>query len=263
MSTQRFDFDSRRGYKLCGRLDLPEGEPRGYAVHAHCFSCSKDGHTAARASRELARLGIGVLRFDFAGLGSSEGDFADTNLSTNFDDLDDAVSAMVSVGRTPRLLFGHSWGGAAALAVGGRRAEIGAVVTLGTTAEAAELETMLRRRNPHLALARNDSPERVHSVQIGPRSYRIRQQLFDDAAQHDIPAYAAALGKPLLVLHAVDDELLGMEHALRLFTAAQTPKSLVMLDGADHLLSRREQNHRVAHLIAAWAEALWMPPPPA
>ncbi|MDX9720615.1 MAG: alpha/beta fold hydrolase [Myxococcota bacterium] len=246
MPTRRFDFLNSRQHRLAGRLELPAEPNESCAIVCHCFTCTKDSHTAARLSRNLSARGITCLRFDFEGLGGSEGDFSQTNLSTNIDDLRAAIDAMQDAGYRVELLVGHSFGGAACLRVGGLLDSVRAVVTLGTTCDNHALEALVVSRNPELARA--DSGE----VEIGARRFLIRRQLFEDTRQHPLWDYVSQLQKPLLVLHAEKDELIPRQIALKQFERAQPLASFIGLPGGDHMLTDRHLAARAADAIALW-----------
>ncbi|HET9333586.1 MAG TPA: alpha/beta fold hydrolase [Gemmatimonadota bacterium] len=232
--------------ELAARLERPGGELRGYALFAHCFTCSKDLRAAREISRALADRGFAVLRFDFTGLGESEGDFAGTDFSSNVSDLVAAADFLRAEHEAPSLLVGHSLGGAAAIVAAGRISEVRAVVTIGAPSEAAHLRDTLLRANPELE--GKDEAE----VELAGRRFRIRGELLDDLERQNVDAAVSALGRPLLVLHSPADEIVGIEHAERLFAAARHPKSLVALDGTDHLLTGENAARWAGEILAVW-----------
>ena len=248
MSVERLTFRGALGDPLAARLELPDGEPRAYALFAHCFTCSKDLRAAREISRALASRGFGVLRFDFTGLGESEGDFADSDFSSNVSDLVAAADFLRAEREAPRLLVGHSLGGAAAIVAAARVSEVDAVATIGAPSEAAHVRETLLRDNPDL----EGSAEA--EVELAGRRFRIRRELLEDLERQNVEAAARGLGRSLLILHAPEDEIVPIEHAERLFAAARHPKSLVALDGADHLLTREEDARWAGAALAAWAE---------
>jgi pimeloyl-ACP methyl ester carboxylesterase len=254
MPIKTFDFSNARGNRLSGKIEAPEVTPRGWALLAHCFTCGKDSLAAARVSRALARAGIGVLRFDFAGLGDSDGDFADATFSADVSDLVMAASAMGEAGKPVSLLVGHSLGGAAVIAAASRIPGITAVATIGAP---ADVQHVLQQFEP-AALDRvlADGEAEVH---LGARAFHMRRSFIEDMARHDIEASAASLRRPLLVMHAPLDAVVGIDHASRLFLAAKHPKSFISLDRADHLITRREDADYAAEMIAAWASR-YLPP---
>jgi putative redox protein len=254
--SERVDFEGTTGARLAARLDLPPvGEPRAYALFAHCFTCSKDVHAAARISRGLAGHGLGVLRFDFTGLGSSEGDFANTHFSSNVEDLLAAADWLRRERRAPRLLIGHSLGGAAVLAAAGRVDECVGVATINAPADPGHVTHLLEPAIPEIE-------ERGEAeVKLAGRSFRIRREFLEDVAEQRLSGAIASLGRALLVLHAPRDETVGVDNARRIFEAAKHPKSFVALDGADHLLTRREDAAWAAGVLATWVER-YLPEPP-
>ena len=250
MPTERLRFPGAFGDSLAARLEVPaDREPLAYALFAHCFTCSKDLKAIRRISGTIAERGIAVLRFDFTGLGESEGDFADTHFSSNLDDLEAAAAFLRSEYEAPSLLVGHSLGGTAVLAVAGRVPEVRAIATLAAPAPTDQMRGVILRSAPELATA----DEAV--AEIAGRSFRLRRSLVEDLGRANVEAALGALRVPLLVLHSPDDEVLGIEHAERIYAAAQQPKSLVALRGADHLLLRDPADAEyVGGLIALWAE---------
>ena len=253
---RRIEFEGASGHRLAARLDSPSGSPRAYALFAHCFTCSKDIHAASRISRGLAERGIAVLRFDFTGLGSSEGEFANTNFSSNVADLAAAAEFLRRSLRAPEILIGHSLGGAAVLAATEQVPEARAVCTIGAPADPSHVRHLF-----------SDSAEQIADrgeaeVTIGGRSFRIQQQFLEDLEEQNLSRRIRALGKALLVLHSPTDTVVGIDNARRIFEVARHPKSFVALDGADHLLSSRLDASYVATIVSAWAER-YLPEAPA
>ncbi|MDQ0026836.1 putative redox protein [Variovorax paradoxus] len=257
MPTRSFEFLNTGGHRLSGSLEMPEGIQRGWALFAHCFTCGKNNLAAVRIARTLASVGIGVLRFDFTGLGDSEGRFADASFSLNVQDLVSAADAMEVAGIPPRLLVGHSLGGSAVLAAAGRIASARAIATIAAPFDVAQVLHLL---DP-AGLARLET-EGQALVQVVGRPMAVGKAFVDDLRRHDPGARIAALHRPLLLLHAPQDRTVDIENATRIFLAARHPKSFVSLDDADHLLSQREDAEQAAHLIATWA-ARYLPEPPA
>lgn len=245
--TERFDFVSDEGHPLVGRLDLPEGTPHAYAVFAHCFTCTKNSLAAVRISRALAAHGIGVLRFDFTGLGESEGDFSASGFSGNVRDLLAAVRQMGERGCAPALLIGHSLGGAATIAAAVGTPEIKAVAVIGAPADVSHVTRLLAGGLEQI----QDKGEA--EVDLGGQPFMIRRSFIDDLNAHDQTTTIAGLRRPLLILHSPEDRVVDIENAMRIFAAAQQPKSLVALDSADHLLTRPEDAGYAADMIAAWS----------
>jgi len=248
MPAERFDFTGVQGDRLAGLLDSPPTEPRAYALFVHCFTCGKDIHAARRIAEALMALGIGVLRFDFTGLGSSEGEFANTTFSSNVDDLVAAADQLRSSKRAPAILIGHSLGGAAVLAAASRVPEARAVVTIGAPCDPAHVTGLFKDKLDAIA-ARGEV-----EVSLAGRSFRIRDAFLKDIAEHKLTERIASLRKALLIFHSPTDAVVGIENAGHIFAAAKHPKSFVSLAGADHLLTRRSDATYVANVIAAWAE---------
>ncbi|WP_296948594.1 S9 family peptidase [uncultured Massilia sp.] len=247
MLTKRIDFEGPHG-KISAKLDAPDGTPRAYGIFAHCFTCSKDVLAATRISQGLAALGVATLRFDFAGLGASAGDFADTNFSSNVDDLVTAADFLRARFAAPRLLVGHSLGGAAVLAAAHRVPEAKAVATIAAPSDPHYVVNSLL--SEHLDTIATQGEARVR---LAGRNFNIRQHFVDDATRHRMHERIASLGRALLVMHAPQDDTVSMDNATRIFELAQHPKSFVSLDGIDHLVTGREDGAYVAGIIAAWS----------
>jgi len=248
MRTERATFAGSDGQQLAARLDLPIGGPaRAVALFAHCFSCGKDLRSAKRLSAGLTDQGIAVMRFDFTGLGNSEGDFADTNFSSNVADLVAAADWLRQTYAAPSLLIGHSLGGAAVLAAAQHIPEIAAVATIGAPSDPGHVTHLFSCELSEIA-------ERGEAeVSLGGRPFKIKQQFIDDVAGVRLEESLGALNRPLLVLHSPSDTIVPIENAERIIAAASYPKSLVALDGVDHLMSRVEHADHVADLLATWA----------
>jgi len=244
---QRVDFEGSKGARLSARLDLPTGNIYAYAIFAHCFTCSKDLHATKRVSSELARNGIAVLRFDFTGLGNSQGDFASTNFSSNREDLLIAAEHLRKHFEAPSLIIGHSLGGAAVLSIAGDIPEIKAVATIAAPSQAEHVVHNFGVKLDEI----KQSGEAM--VSLGGRDFSIRKQFLDDLADNDVLEKVANLKKPLLVLHSPTDETVGIENATQIFVTAKHPKSFVSLDSTDHLVSNSKDADFVASVIASWA----------
>jgi len=248
MRTERLEFANEMGEKLAALVDLPLGKPVAFALFAHCFTCGKDNISAKRISERLAMCGIAVLRFDFTGLGMSEGEFADTHFSSNVDDLVAAGDHLRKTYGAPAILIGHSLGGAAALAAAHRIPDARAVVTIAAPSDPAHVVGLFK---DHVDKIREQGQV---EVQLAGRPFRIKREFLDDVAQQRIEDCLANLRKALLVFHSPTDDIVGIENASRIFTTAKHPKSFVSLAGADHLLSKKDDAVYVANVIAAWAE---------
>lgn len=245
---QRVTFTGSGGDQLDARLDLPAGPPRAHALFAHCFTCGKDLRAASRLAAVLTDLGFALLRFDFTGLGASEGEFANTNFSSNVDDLVAAADWLRANGRAPQLLVGHSFGGAAALAAAERIREVRAVATIAAPSDTGHMASVL---GDALDEVRRDG---AADVELGGRHFTITRQFVEDLRNGSIVAAAGRLDAALLVLHSPIDNVVGVDHAARIFQAARHPKSYVALDGADHLLSEVADAEYAASVIGAWAD---------
>lgn len=247
MKTETFTFSGHDGNALAGRLDLPEGPVRATALFAHCFTCSKNILPARRIAARLAEAGIAVLRFDFTGLGESEGDFAETTFGSNVGDLVAATKALAATGMSPSLMIGHSLGGTAVLKAASELAGVKAVVTLGSPAAPDHVTHNFASRLEDIA--RNGIAE----VDIGGRTFNISKGFLDDIQEHRLTPAIRGLHAALLVMHAPRDQVVGIENATEIFRAARHPKSFVTLGEADHLISRAEDAEYAATVIAAWA----------
>jgi uncharacterized OsmC-like protein/fermentation-respiration switch protein FrsA (DUF1100 family) len=248
MPTERFQFTSSEGHQLAAALDLPEREPLAYALFAHCFTCGKDVLAARRIATELAAKGIAVLRFDFTGLGSSEGDFANSTFSSNVADLVRAADHLRNTRKAPTLLIGHSLGGAAILAAAGQISEAKAVVTIAAPSDSSHVTGLFKDRIEDIR------KQGKVEVQLAGRPFQIKREFLDDIAEHSLTAHVAKLHKALLIMHSPTDDTVGIDNATHIFVAAKHPKSFVSLVGADHLLSGKRDASYVADVIAAWAE---------
>lgn len=246
-SSERLTFPGAQGAELAARLDLPAGPPRAYALFAHCFTCSKDIFAASRIANELTGHGFAVLRFDFTGLGASEGEFANTNFSSNVGDLLKAVDYLRAHHAAPEILIGHSLGGAAVLAAAPDVPEAKAVATIGAPADAEHVV-----ENFHAKLDEIES-EGVAEVELAGRTFTIKKQFVDDLRAQTVKDRIAGLRKALLVFHAPGDNTVGISNAAAIFDAARHPKSFVSLDDADHLVSRREDAAYIAEVLSGWA----------
>lgn len=245
--SEKITFTGSLGDTLAARLDRPIGPIRAYALFAHCFTCSKDIFAASRIAGALAERGIAVLRFDFTGLGMSEGDFANTNFSSNVADLVAAADYLRAEHEAPRILVGHSLGGAAVLAAAGDVPEAVAVATIGAPSTAHHVADSFA--NDIETIERDGEAE----VTLAGRPFKIKKQFLEDIAETTLKDKIAALKKALIVFHAPLDAQVSVDNAADIFTAAKHPKSFVSLDDADHLLTRKEDAIYVADVLSAWA----------
>ncbi len=247
MPTERFTFPGHDGQDLAARLDLPEGPHLATALFAHCFTCSKDIPAARRIAARLAAMGIAVLRFDFTGLGHSEGEFENTTFTTNVQDLSAACAELDKRGMAPSLLIGHSLGGAAALKAAAQMDQIKAVVTIGAPFDPEHVTHNFSDDLPKIISGG------VASVNLGGRPVRISSDFLEDVSKGELTPAIGALNAALLILHAPRDEIVSIDNASEIFLAAKHPKSFVTLDDANHLLTRADDAEYAAEVIASWA----------
>lgn len=245
--TENVTFKGANDVTLAGKLDLPDGDVRSYALVVHGFTLGKDSPAASRISKALADAGIGTLRFDFTGLGDSEGEFADATFSTNLASIERAADFMKSEGKTLSLVVGHSLGGAAVLAAADSLKDVDAIVTIAAPYDPAHLEHAF---DPVMdEIFEEGSAE----VKIGGRELNVRKEMLEDLRSQDLTGDIESLRRPLLVMHSPTDNTVGIENAGKIFAAARHPKSFVSLEGSDHLLLGRGDADRAANIIAAWS----------
>ena len=249
MRSQKVSFINSNGYQLSARLELPANQhPHTYAIFAHCFTCNKNLTAVRNISRALNMTGIAVLRFDFTGLGDSEGDFADTNFTSNVEDLIAAANYLKENHQVPTILIGHSLGGAAVLSAAGLLPDVKAVATIGAPFDPHHVS--------HLFEAGLDEIKSTGqaNVTIGGRSFKVKKQFLDDLETQVIEEKLRNLRKAILVMHSPQDSTVEVENARRIYSTAHHPKSFISLDGADHLLTRKEDSLYVGEMIACWAK---------
>ena len=244
---EKVSFINDQGETLAGLLERPVAAPLAYALFAHCFTCSKTIGAATRISRALAAQGFAVLRFDFTGLGNSEGDFANTNFSSNVRDLLSAAQHLKAQGHALDLLIGHSLGGAAVLAAAADLPDVKAVVTVGAPSDPGHIEKLLSEHAQTIETAGSAT------VEIGGRPFKIGKQFLDDIRNQPLTERIARLGKALLVMHSPVDNVVEIDQASEIFQAAKHPKSFISLDRADHLLNDPQDAQFAANVIAAWS----------
>jgi putative redox protein len=245
---ERFQFTGEGGHQLAAALDTPDGPIQAYALFAHCFTCGKDVLAAKRIATALAAKGIAVLRFDFTGLGASEGEFANSTFSSNVADLVRAADHLRETRGAPTLLIGHSLGGAAILAAAVRIPEAKAVATIAAPSDPAHVTHLFKDKIEDIRA------QGKVEVQLAGRPFHIKREFLDDVAEHNLMAQVKTLHKALLVMHSPTDDTVGIDNATNIFVAAKHPKSFVSLAGSDHLLSGKRDAAYVADVIAAWAE---------
>ena len=247
MPTESIHIVRNKGATLAASLELPDREPHGAALFAHCFTCTRQSKAAVAVSRELAGKGIACLRFDFTGIGDSEGDFGADSFPMDVADVSDVVGWLVDRFGPGVLAIGHSLGGAAVLAAAGELATVAAVATIGAP---ATVQHVLHQISGDLEAVERDGRG---PVTIGGRPFEISRRFIKNLRGVDLAREVGELGRPLMILHSPTDQLVGIDNAARLFAAAMHPKSFVSLAGADHLLLREEDADFAASVIAAWA----------
>ncbi len=247
MITEKFQFPGSDGQLLAASLDLPDGAPIAYALFAHCFTCGQNVLAAKRIAEGLAKHGIATLRFDFTGIGASEGEFANTTFSSNIGDLVLAADHLRKTRRAPSILIGHSLGGAAILAATPLIPEARCVATVAAPSDPSHVTHWFKEQIPEIR------EKGELEVSLAGRPFRIKREFLDDIAEHKLTQTVAKLHKPLLLFHSPTDNTVGIDNATHLFVAAKHPKSFISLTGADHLLSQKHDAIYVADMIAAWA----------
>jgi uncharacterized OsmC-like protein/alpha/beta superfamily hydrolase len=249
MNIQKVTFLNRENQELKGRLELPLNQkPHNFAIFAHCFTCNKNLSAVKNISRALTANGFGVLRFDFTGLGESDGDFENTNFSGNVEDLISASNFLTENFTAPTVIIGHSLGGAAAIFAAAKINSIKAVATIGTPSNPKHVQNLLRS-NIHEIKANGKAV-----VDLGGREFTIKKQFLDDLEAQSLPEIAKNLGKALLIIHSPQDTTVEIKNAEEIYMAAKHPKSFVSIDGANHLLLKKEDSLYVGNLIANWTK---------
>lgn len=247
MPSEQYNFQSHDGETLSGRLETPDGDIKAYAVFAHCFTCTKDFVASRSIAGALAKRGIATLRFDFTGLGNSEGDFGNTNFSSNVQDLIAAAKSLDETHQAPKLLIGHSLGGAAILSAAPYIESATAVVTLAAPFDPSHVMHLFEENLACIEAKGEDK------VDLFGRPFVVKKQFIDDIRQHNQRAHIAAMRKALLVMHAPTDTTVGIENAKMIYDSALHPKSFISLDGMDHLLMNKEDVDYTANLLSNWA----------
>ncbi|MCB0492585.1 MAG: OsmC family protein [Cyclobacteriaceae bacterium] len=249
MKRLKTKFTNKEGQELAARMELPaNGHPHNYAIFAHCFTCNKNLNAIRNVVNNMTEAGFGVLSFDFTGLGESEGDFADTNFSSNVEDIVAAANFLAKEYSAPSLLIGHSLGGAAVLFATDKIDSIQAVATVGAPSNPEHVQHLIQSN------AEDIEKNGVAEVNIGGRNFTIKKQFVDDLKKHTLPGILKGMRKSLLILHSPQDATVGIENAAEIYTAAHHPKSFISLDGADHLMTNKADSQYVGKMIASWAE---------
>jgi len=249
MNLKKIRFKNREGHELEGRLEFPiDSHPHNFALFAHCFTCAKNLAAVRNISNALVSRGFGVLRFDFTGLGDSEGEFASTNFSGNVEDLIDAAEFLRQSYKAPSLLVGHSLGGAAAIFAAEKIQSVTAIATIGSPSEPIHVKQQLQNKLEEIG---NEGQARVS---LGGRDFTIRQQFLDDLENKELLITLNRFRKPLLLLHSPQDAIVGIKNAEVLYRNAHHPKSFVSLNGADHLLSKKEDSFYAGDVIGSWVQ---------
>jgi len=256
MSLQKVLFYNKSGQQLAGRLELPANQlPHNFVLFAHCFTCNKNLLAIKNISKSLTSNGFGVLRFDFTGLGESEGDFADTNFSGNVEDLVAAAEYLRKTYKAPGLLIGHSLGGAAALIAASEISSIKAIATIAAPSDPVHVKNLLRSNIEEINL------KGKAVVNIGGRDFTIKKQFLEDLERKTLPQIVKGLRKPILILHSPQDQIVAIKNAEEIYVAAHHPKSFISLDGADHLLSNKKDSTYTGSVISGWAKRYLEIPP--
>ena len=246
---EKLTFKNSAGEVLSGRIDTPkEGRVKAYAIFAHCFTCNKNLSAVRNIAKSLNDKGIAVLRFDFTGLGESEGDFADTNFSSNVEDLISASNALEQQYEAPKLIIGHSLGGAAVIFASTKIPSIQAVATIGAPASPDHVSHLFEESISEIR-ERNEA-----SVKIGGRDFTVKKQFLEDISSKNMKDTLKKMKEPLIIFHSPQDNTVGIENASAIYEHAMHPKSFVSLDGADHLLSNSEDSIYVGEVIASWSK---------
>ena len=248
MRIKKVNFEGSLTFRLGAQLDLPdEGDPRAFALFAHCFTCTKNLKAVKNINKALTEEGIAVLRFDFTGLGESEGDFSDTNFSSNISDLIAAARFLEANYRAPEILIGHSLGGTAVLQTASHIPSVVAVATFGAPFDPGHVTSLFTGSKKEI------EEKGEAEVNIGGRPFRIKKQFLDDLKSTSLDNTIRTLKRSLAVFHSPVDTVVGIDSAQKIFMAAKHPKSFISLDNADHLLMNEKDSCYVGDVISAWA----------
>tara|TARA_R110000868_G_scaffold81946_2_gene231724 strand:+ start:35830 stop:36588 length:759 start_codon:yes stop_codon:yes gene_type:complete len=246
--TEKIKFQNKQGQNLAALLELPEGKPSGYAIFAHCFTCNKNLTAVRNIGRALNKNNIAVLRFDFTGLGESEGDFEDTNFTSNVDDLIAATDFLKNNYEAPAILIGHSLGGAAVLFATHKIPSIKAIVTIGAPSNPSHVSHIFESSIAEI------QQNGIAELSIGGRPFKIKEQFLEDIKSHKIELATANLNVPIMIFHSPIDTTVEIANAAKIYKSAKHPKSFISLDKADHLLSDKNDSEFVGLMIAAWTK---------
>lgn len=248
MNIEKVTFTNKDEEQLAGRLELPLNQrPHNFVIFAHCFTCTKNLIAVKNISRKLTAAGFAVLRFDFTGLGESEGDFENTNFSGNVDDLVEAAQFLEAKYQSPTVIIGHSLGGAAAIYAANRISTIKAVAVINSPSDPAHVKNLLRNSTEEI------NKTGKATVNLGGVDFTIKKQFLDDLKNKSLKNVGGDFRKSLLILHSPQDKIVGIKNAEDLYIAAHHPKSFISLDGIDHLLTEKEDSAYVGKVIASWA----------
>tara|TARA_B110000285_G_C15012737_1_gene557333 strand:- start:111 stop:875 length:765 start_codon:yes stop_codon:yes gene_type:complete len=248
MKSEKIKFANSKGQTLAAKLELPDDEPKGFALFAHCFTCNKNLTAVRNIGRALTKSGIAVLRFDFTGLGESEGDFESTNFSSNVEDLIAASNFLKENYSSPDILIGHSLGGAAVIFAAKHIESIKAVATIGAPSNPKHVSHLFKSGLEEI------KEKGEATLMIGGREFKIQKHFLDDINEKNMDATVKNMNKALLVMHSPQDKTVGIENASQIYSAAWHPKSFISLDGADHLLSSQQDSIYVGNMIATWSK---------
>lgn len=249
MKPNRLSFPNSEGIMLSAQIEWPANQqPHSYAIFAHCFTCGKNLNTVRVISKTLANRGFAVLSFDFTGLGQSEGEFSDSNFSGNVQDLISAANFLKKDFQAPSLLVGHSLGGAAVIQAAASISSVHAVATIGAPAQASHVKKLFKQELSEI------ESKGIHEVDLGGRLFQIKKQFVDDLENQQVIQTLSNLRKAILILHSPQDAIVSIDNAADLYLSAKHPKSFVSLDGADHLLSQKNDAHYSGEVIATWAQ---------
>lgn len=248
MNTTKITFKNSEDLDLSGYLELPlNKQPHSFVLFAHCFTCNKNYFAVKNISRALSKKGYGVLRFDFAGLGESDGDFSDTTFSGNVEDLLSAAKYLEENYSAPSLLVGHSLGGAAVIFAAAQLPQVKAVVTIGAPSSPVHVKHLIKSNIEEI------KEKGVAEVSLGGRNFTIKKNFLEDINSHSLSEFARGLKKAFLFMHSPQDNIVEISNAEDLYRSVRHPKSFVSLDGADHLLTNKKDSIYAGNVIASWA----------